>query len=387
MQSALAIHPWRSSAFQGTSAFFGADQGEDVVFTPILADQGGRQPQPPPRLKARRHPEDGRGQQVHLVVDDEPPIALVEQREVQEVRIAPVAPGHDLVGGDRDGANRLGLAGVFADFIFAQGGLVEQLADPLARRGDAGGEDERRALQLVHAGHADDRFSRPARQGDDSRSPARASSRVIRRRGAGLVGPQGERQPSRCDSAQRDGQRFTRGIAGQVLGRIADPDQRLLDFAARGGIDQEPERGQPRAEQGRGLPAVADLFGQSLVAGGQDQSAPVAKQAQAPVAGNEIANTRRDVFGQRVLGVLAQRIDDLRSRGAGGAGVPNRQRRNAAGVNVLGRFHQFGETRQAVANLPVARAGGFHQHGVVALNDERVVRPGTAHCLRCSRVS
>jgi hypothetical protein len=62
-----------------------ADQREHVGLAPVFAHERRRQAQPPPRLDLRRDAEDGRRQQVHLIVDDQAPVALVEQRKVRKL--------------------------------------------------------------------------------------------------------------------------------------------------------------------------------------------------------------------------------------------------------------------------------------------------------------
>ena len=61
----------------------GPDQGEDVALAAVLADQGRGQPEPAPGLQVGGHPEHRSRQQVHLVVDDQAPVAGVEQLQVR----------------------------------------------------------------------------------------------------------------------------------------------------------------------------------------------------------------------------------------------------------------------------------------------------------------
>src|SRR5271166_3661227 len=63
----------------------GPDQAEDVFLAVILADQGGREPEPAAGLDVGGDPEHGRRQQMNLVIDDQPPVTLVEQAKVGEV--------------------------------------------------------------------------------------------------------------------------------------------------------------------------------------------------------------------------------------------------------------------------------------------------------------
>ena len=59
-----------------------ADQGEHVALAAVLAHQRRGEAEPAAGLQVGGHPEDRRGQQVHLVVDDQAPVAGVEQLEV-----------------------------------------------------------------------------------------------------------------------------------------------------------------------------------------------------------------------------------------------------------------------------------------------------------------
>ena len=62
-----------------------ADQAEDVLLAAVLADQRRGQAEPAAGLDLGGDAEDRRGQQVDLVVDDQAPVALVEELEVREL--------------------------------------------------------------------------------------------------------------------------------------------------------------------------------------------------------------------------------------------------------------------------------------------------------------
>ena len=91
----------------GDVELLGADQAEDVLLAVVLADEGGRQAEPAAGLDLGGDPEDRRGEQVDLVVDDQAPVALVEEGEVGEVAVLLGPVGDDLVGGQRDRGDRL----------------------------------------------------------------------------------------------------------------------------------------------------------------------------------------------------------------------------------------------------------------------------------------
>ena len=69
----------------GNVVLLGADQAEDVFLALIFAHQSCGQSQAAAGLDIGRDPEDRGRQQMHFVVDDQAPIALVEQVEMGEV--------------------------------------------------------------------------------------------------------------------------------------------------------------------------------------------------------------------------------------------------------------------------------------------------------------
>ena len=142
----------------------GADEAEDLVLAAVLAHEGRRQAQAAARLQVRGHPEDRGGQEVDLVVDDEPPVVGVQQVQVRVDAFA--ASGEHLVGGDRDGADLLARAGVLADLLLGQGGEADELLLPLTRRDRVGDQDERRRRALGHGGGAHEGLAGPAGQDD-----------------------------------------------------------------------------------------------------------------------------------------------------------------------------------------------------------------------------
>ena len=125
--------------------FLRADQAEDVALAAVLADQRRRQTEPAAGLNLGRHAEHRRRQQMDFVVDDQAPVALVEQLEVRKLfgLVGPIR--EDLIGRQRDRGDLLGLAGVLGHLILGQVGLVEDLAPPLLDGRDAGGQHQRAA--------------------------------------------------------------------------------------------------------------------------------------------------------------------------------------------------------------------------------------------------
>ena len=120
----------------------GPDEREDVRLTAVLPYERRGQPETPTGLEIRRELEDGRRQQVDLVVDDEAPVLRVKDGEVREllqlvlvalwlVLFAAFAPGQDLIRRDGDRRHALVFAGVFGDVFFFEVSLVQDLPSPL----------------------------------------------------------------------------------------------------------------------------------------------------------------------------------------------------------------------------------------------------------------
>ena len=70
--------------FPGHVDLFRADQRKNIVLPAIFPHQGGRQAQPPAGLEPGSHLEHGGRQQMHFVVNYQPPVAMVKQLKVGE---------------------------------------------------------------------------------------------------------------------------------------------------------------------------------------------------------------------------------------------------------------------------------------------------------------
>ena len=178
----------------GHVELLGADQAEDVLLAAVLADQGGRQAEPAAGLDLGRDPEDRRGQQVHLVVDDQAPVALVEQREVGEVAVLLGPVGHDLVGGQGHRRDRPSSRRCRSRPGRRRGRSCRGSRAPLLDGGGAGGQDQRALLQERHGRDADDRLARAAGQHDHARAAPDVAAGVERVDGHPLVVADLERQ-------------------------------------------------------------------------------------------------------------------------------------------------------------------------------------------------
>ena len=144
----------------------GADQREHVALAAVLAHERRGQAEAAAGLEVGRHPEDRGRQQVDLVVDDEAPVAGVEQLEVG-VDALPLGR-HHLVRRDGDGPDLLDRAAVLADLLGREGGPPDQLVLPLPGADRVGDEDQRGRLGLGHRGRADQGLAGAARQHHDA---------------------------------------------------------------------------------------------------------------------------------------------------------------------------------------------------------------------------
>ena len=76
---------------------------------------------------------------MHLVVNNEAPVVGVQQREVSVFVLA--FGSQNLVSRDCDRLYLFERSGVFANFIFGEGGAAQQLSFPLASRHGVGHQD------------------------------------------------------------------------------------------------------------------------------------------------------------------------------------------------------------------------------------------------------
>ena len=367
MHSAGAIQPCASMSFHGASYRFGPIRREHVALAAVLADQRGGQPEPAPRLQVGRHPEHRRGQQVHLVVDDQPPVAAVEQLEVTILTLG--AAGDHLIRRDRDGPDLLAFAGVLADLLLGQRGAGDQLTLPLPARDRVGDQDQGGGTRLGHRRRADERLAGTARQHDHA-----GAARPERVGGHLLIVAQ---LPTVL--LERDGVRLAVDVARQVLGGPPDLEQHLLDPATLAGVHEDGVVIDAGAEH-RGYLLVAQHFFEHRTIQA-DQHQPVHgafHQLQPAVAGHRVDDVDEQRLRHRVARERHQRIDHLLGVVTRRAGVPQGKRGDAVGVNVLGCALQFGERSDRRAGGASELVVDFEQHGLVGLHDQGAI--GHARC-------
>ena len=238
----------------------GPDQTEDVAFPAVLTDQRGGETEAAPRLQISRHPEHRRGQQVDLVIDDQPPVAGVEQIKIPVLALG--FAGHHLIGRDGDRADLLALARVLADLFFGQRRTCDELALPLPAGDRVGDEDERGGLCRGHRGRTDHGLACTTGQHHHT-----GSARPERLGGQLLVVTQ---LPAVL--VQLDLVGFAVDVPGEVLGRPAHLQQDLLETAALGGMNDDRVVVHPGAQHRRHLLVTHDLDQHRAVEADQGQS-------------------------------------------------------------------------------------------------------------------
>jgi hypothetical protein len=169
--------------------------------------------------------------------------------------------------------------------------------------------------------------------------------------------------------------RFAVDVACEILGGPADLEQHLLDPATLAGVHDDGVILDAGAEHGRNLLVAQHLFKHRTVKAHQRQAMyRVLDQLQPTVTGHGVDDVDQQWLGHRVAGETDQRIDDLFGVMTGSACVPQRQRGNAVGVDVLGRALQLGERRDGGARRTGLLVVNFEQHGFIGLHYQRSVR-------------
>ena len=217
----------------------GTDEAEDVGFRPVLAHKGRGEAEAADGLQLGGDAEDGRGEEVDFVVDDQSPGTRPEEAEMGKLRLFVRPPGQDLVGGHGDGSDGFGVAGVFGDLVRRESSLVDELVYPLMDGGHVGGEHEGIGLQQGHHDHAHHRLSRAAGQDDHAVAGSGTAVAHDGAGGFGLVIARGEIASVQHGRPQGDIQVFAAEQRRLVLDGPTEPDELPLDCAPVG--QPEPE--------------------------------------------------------------------------------------------------------------------------------------------------
>jgi hypothetical protein len=165
-------------------------------------------------------------------------------------------------------------------------------------------------------------------------------------------------------------------VAGEVLGRPAELEQRLLEVAALGGVhhDGVPVVTEPLAEHPLDALGSQHLLEHGPVGG--DQHQPVHRmllEPEPPVPRHRLRDVDEQGVRDGVPAVGQQGVDDLLGVVAGGARVPEPERREAVGVDVLGAALELRERGDRLAALGRLLVVDLEQQRLVALHDQGAV--------------
>ena len=352
----------RLDVLPGRVVPLGSDEGEDVVLAAVLAYEGGGEAETPTRLDIGGKPEDRCGEQVHLVVEDQAPVARVEELEVGVDALT--SGGHHLVGRDRDGADVLDCARVFADLGVGERRALEQLGAPLSCGHRVGHEDERGRRGHRHRGRADDGFPRAAGEYDDTGAAVPEALG-----GLTLIGAQ---LPTLF--AQRDGVSLAVDVPGEVLSRPPELEKDLLEMTALGRVDDDSLVVDARADEWLHLLAAQHLLEHGAVERLKDEAVGrVHVKLQAPVAAHGVGHVDEQGVRHGIARVAQEDVHDALGVVAGGARVPEAERGQAVGVHVLGGALELGEGSDRVAAVGGQGMVDLQEQGLVALHDQGAV--------------
>ncbi|MPN03282.1 hypothetical protein SDC9_150509 [bioreactor metagenome] len=145
----------------GNIESLGSHKAEDLVFPPVLTHQCGGESYPVDSLQFCSDLEDRGWKHMHLIIDDESPVALGQKIKMREWALLVRSVGEHLVGADGDLSWVLALTGILSDLLFLQVGLVQNFLHPLVYRCNVGGYHQCPGSQSLHDLHAHHRLSRP----------------------------------------------------------------------------------------------------------------------------------------------------------------------------------------------------------------------------------
>jgi hypothetical protein len=163
-------------------------------------------------------------------------------------------------------------------------------------------------------------------------------------------------------------------VPGEVLGGPAQLEQRLLDLAALGGVHGHGVGVDAGADQ-RGDPlGLQHLLQHRAVGGGQDQAVRrVLGEGEPAVAVHGLGDVDEQGVRHGVAAVLHQRVHHLLGVVPGGPRVPQAERGQPVGVDVLRRPLQLGEGRDGPAAGVGPLVVDLQEQGLVGLDDQRTI--------------
>ena len=269
---------------------------------------------------------------------------------------------HHLIGGNGDRTDLLLGARVLTDLLRGQRGALDQLITPLSGRDGVGDQDQRGRLRLGHGGRTDDGLACATGQDDHAGTAVEEGLG-----GLLLVGPQ---VPTRLIQLDRVG--LTVDVAGQILGRPAELEQHLLEGTALGRVDHHGVVVDLGAEQTLDLGALHHLGQHGTIGADQHQSvAGLLLDPQPAVAIHRVGHVDQQRGRHRITAVAQQDVDHLLGVVTGRAGVPEAERSQPIGVDVLRRPLELGERRDGDPARVRVGMVDLEQQTPVGLDDER----------------
>ena len=146
----------------------------------------------------------------------------------------------------------------------------------------------------------------------------------------------------------------------------------MLHKAAFGGLHLHAAVLDGAEQEGGNQPVHADFGEDDRVVGGDGEVFAIGHQLEPAVPRHVVVHVGEDVAGDLILGECEELPLHLLGLPAERGGIPEGERGNPIGVDVLGRLHQFGKAAECVTGLFELRGVGLEQDGLVGLNDDGV---------------
>src|SRR5574344_730698 len=274
-----------------------------------------------------------------------------------------------LICGDGDGTDFLDVSGIFLDLVRLEGRLVEEFADPLARRGNVRREDERARLCESHRRHTDDCFARAAGEDDDARAAFFGTRGVENLGRLLLIIAELERLSFECLFAELHRERVALHVAGEVLHGEARLREKHFEVAAAFRIDVGAVVAFEFEEVGDDVLEPADFLEKNGIRRFEEKPLVRAHQLEKPVAAHIVFDFRDDGSRNGVAGIRLETVEDVFRHETRGCRVPEGKVRNLIRVDVFGTFDQFREWSDRVARFRIMRCVHFDEDFHIALND------------------
>src|ERR1035437_5005684 len=198
--------------------------------------------------------------------------------------------GQNLIVCDGNRLDFLPLAGVFANQVRRDVGLVDDFANPLPRRDGVGRQDQSGAAQTIHDSEADNGFAGSTGKHDDTTTAPHPTSGIKHVNGFLLIGSELEWRSAGRLGLQNNVEGGAIDVPGQVLRRKPKLNQSLLDLAAQRRVDLKGARIALRANQADKALVVGDFGDQHRIVGNQEEDTGFAYEFEPSVPTDVIDN-------------------------------------------------------------------------------------------------